>query len=37
MDLPGPIRLVATQTPHDDLNMYGIVAVPRDAADSSSP
>jgi FecR protein len=25
---PGPVRLGATETPHDDLNMYGIVAVP---------
>ncbi len=24
----GPVRLGATETPHDDLNMYGIVAVP---------
>ena len=25
---PGPVTLGATETPHDDLNMYGIVAVP---------
>jgi hypothetical protein len=25
---PGPVRLGATETPHDDLNMYGLVAVP---------
>lgn len=25
---PGPVKLGATETPHDDLNMYGIVAVP---------
>jgi hypothetical protein len=30
---PGPVRLVATETPQDDLNMYGIVAVPLVAND----
>ncbi len=29
---PGPIKLGATETPHDDLNMYGIVVVPLDLA-----
>jgi hypothetical protein len=28
VESPGPVRLGATETPHDDLNMYGIVAVP---------
>jgi hypothetical protein len=28
IDKPGPVRLGSTETPHDDLNMYGIVAVP---------
>ena len=28
VEQPGPVRLGATETPHDDLNMYGIVAVP---------
>lgn len=30
---PGPVRLGATETPHDDLNMYGIVAVPLGASE----
>lgn len=28
VDQAGPVRLGATETPHDDLNMYGVVAVP---------
>lgn len=34
VNTPGPVRLGPTETPHDDLNMYGIVAVPLPPADS---
>jgi hypothetical protein len=33
----GPITLGATETPHDDLNMYGIVAVPLPMTEKPQP